>query len=421
MKAANYNRTKWTIWAVLALAFVVVFFHRYSTAVVAEDLASELNLTGTQLSNLASMYFWAYAIMQIPNGILIDYIGPRKTTSLGMLLAGIGSLIFAFAPNITVAYIGRLLVGVGVAGVFVSILKIQAVWFKREEFPMITGYSSLVGNFGGVLATTPLAMLVLAIGWRYSFIVISVVSLLFYGLIMTLVKDHPREIGFEAPNGDPPASQESFWVGLVKVLKNPYTWPNFFILFTLMGAITSFSGLWGVPYLMHIYELSRGQASQYVLLLTTGIMVGSVIIGTIAKKIGRIKIVILTGASIFTLIWFYIIVIANGQPPLWQLPVLYLILGITAVSFILSFTNAKEVNNPHLAGTATSVANVGGFLGGALLNIFVGYILDLNWDGVLVNGARVYSLGAYKLAFTVFLAMGVFALIATLIQKEPKA
>ncbi len=414
----KYNKSKWSIWAVLALAFVVVFFHRYSTAVVADDLASELNLTGTQLSNLASMYFWAYAIMQIPNGILIDTIGPRKTTSIGMLLAGIGSIMFSMAPNVLVAYIGRLLVGVGVAGVFVSVLKIQAVWFRKEEFPMITGLTSFVGNSGGVLATTPLALLVIAIGWRSSFVVIGVVSLLFFGLIMYFVKDHPREIGCPAPNGDAPISTEPFWIGLGKVVRNPYTWPNFFILFTLMGSITSFSGLWGVPYLTHIYGLNRSAASHYVLLLTTGIMIGSILIGSIAKRVGKIKPIILTGASIFTLSWFYIIVISNGQPPLWQLPFIYLLMGITAVSFILSFTNAKEVNNPHLSGTATSVANVGGFLGGALLNIFVGYILDLNWGGTLVNGARVYSLGAYKLAFTVFLAMGLVAMVATLLQKE---
>lgn len=418
MELAKYNRTKWTIWSVLVLAFVIVFFHRYSTAVVAEDLASELNLTGTQLSNLASMYFWAYAAMQIPYGIMIDHIGPRKTISMGMLLAGVGSIIFSFAPNILIAYVGRLLVGVGVAGVFVSILKIQAVWYKREEFPMISGWTSLVGNFGGVLATTPLALLVVAVGWRYSFVLIGIISLFFYALILIFVKDHPRDIGFPSPNGDAPKSDLPFWHGLLEVIKNKHTWPNFFILFTLMGTITSFSGLWGIPYLMHIYELPRSVASNYVLLLTVGIMVGSVIMGGIAKRIGKIKTVILGGGSIFTIIWFYIIVITGGQPPLWQLPFLYLSLGITAVSFILSFTNVKEVNNSHLSGTATSVANVGGFLGGAILNIFVGFVLDLNWGGELVNGARVYSLAAYRLAFTVFLAMGIIALLATLLQKE---
>jgi len=189
METAKYNKTKWTIWSVLVLAFVIVFFHRYSTAVVAEDLASELNLTGTQLSNLASMYFWAYAAMQIPYGIMVDHIGPRKTISMGMLLAGIGSLVFSFATSILVAYAGRLLVGVGVAGVFISILKIQAVWFKREDFPMISGWTSLVGNFGGLLATTPLALLVLAVGWRYSFVMILLLYLKLHIKMAVAIKE----------------------------------------------------------------------------------------------------------------------------------------------------------------------------------------------------------------------------------------
>ena len=186
---------RWVVWGILALAYVIVFFHRLAAGVVKDDLMGEFNITSVTFANLGATYFYAYMIMQIPSGILADTLGARKTVTIGTLVAGIGSIIFGCAPSIVLAFFGRLLVGLGVSVVFISLLKIQSMWFKESEFGTMSGITSFVGNMGGVMAQTPLALLVGAISWRYSFVVIGLITILIASMAYILIRNTPIEMG----------------------------------------------------------------------------------------------------------------------------------------------------------------------------------------------------------------------------------
>jgi sugar phosphate permease len=416
----SYNFYRWRNWTTLAVAFLVVFFHRYSTAVVADDLSRELGLSGTQLSNLASMYFYAYALMQLPSGLLSDYVGPRRTTALGMLLAGLGSIAFGFAPGVLGAYLARLMVGLGVSVVFISLLKAQTVWFRPNQFATMTGLSSFVGNIGGILATTPLALLVLSIGWRDSFISIGTLSLGLVALIWFFVYDSPKAAGFENGGNGIHCPSISMLAGLKMVLKNRHTWLNFIIVAGLMSGVMSFSGLWGVPYLMQVYGFDKALASRYVLYLNLGILAGSPFVGVVADKLGRKKPLLIGGGLSLTLFWTYIVVIARGMPPAWILGPLYFAAGLFGIVFMLTFVNVKEHNHPELSGTATGVVNIAGFLATAAANLLIGWLLDFQWDGTLLNNVRIYTVDNFRVALTVLLVFSAVAMAATFFIKEPK-
>ena len=135
-KALSY---RWVIWGVMVFAFMVSFFHRFSAAVVKDYVTAEFAMSATSLGAMASMYFYAYMIMQIPVGLLADSLGPRIIVSAGMFLAGSGSVIFGFAPSPAWLYLGRFLVGLGASTVFVSIMKVQTQWFRDGEFATISG------------------------------------------------------------------------------------------------------------------------------------------------------------------------------------------------------------------------------------------------------------------------------------------
>ena len=231
------DRYKWVVWGALATAFFIVFFHRYSTAVVADDLTRALSLSGAQLSNLASMYFYAYALMQIPSGILADYMGPRRTCSLGMLLAAVGSLVFALSTGLMMAYLGRLLVGFGVSVIFVSLLKTQAVWFRPHEFATISGLTAMIGNLGGISATFPLAIAVIALGWRNTFGIIALLSLATATLIYLYVRDRPEDIGLNPQVTISSTDSPSVMVALKHVLSTSQIWSGTFIMAGIMGGI----------------------------------------------------------------------------------------------------------------------------------------------------------------------------------------
>lgn len=412
MAARSFNRYRWSGWAVLAFAFLIVFFHRYATAVVADNLMTDLTLTGAELGILASMYFYAYAVMQIPAGILADYLGPRRTATAGMLLAGLGALLFSLAGQRDMAYLGRLLVGLGVSVIFVSTLKMQATWFRATEFATISGLTSIVGNIGGVLATTPLAILVIYVGWRSTFRYIALVSLLVALAIWLLVRDRPEEVGHEAPHPVPAGPAPRLGEAMRGVLLNRHTWPTVLYFFAIMGSVTTFSGLWGVPYLMQAYQIGKQQASQVVLLMTLGVALGGPLMGFLGDKLGKVKPIMLASSLLYALIWAFILVVMQGKPPfLWNYP-LYFLLGLLAVSFLLGFNNVKQVNKPSSSGLAVAVVNTGGFVGTAILNSLVGVLLERS------AGDAVASLADYRFAFAVFIVLGLLAALGAVLVKE---
>ena len=419
MTQKSYDTHKWRNWTVLAVAFLVVFFHRYSTGVVADDLIRDMGLTGTQVSNLASMYFYAYALMQIPSGLLSDFVGPKRTTMAGMLLAGLGAILFGLAPGVYAAYGARLLVGMGVSVVFISLLKVQSLWFAPTRYATMTGMASVVGNVGGIMATTPLALLVLAVGWRNSFVFIGAGSLLLAAVIWTLVVDRPEHAGFSSRGTDNAKPEFGLLRSLKMVASVRDTWVNFIVVAGLMSGVMSFSGMWGVTYLMQVYGMDKALASRYVLLLTLGILVGSAFVGWIADRLKQTRILIIAGSGLTTLFWFYVVVLASAMPPAWLLAPLYFTAGFTGIVFMLCFANTKAVNNPQLSGTATGVVNIAGFMTTAVANVLIGWRLDSLWDGTVVEGVRYYGQSGFQQGLLILLGLAAMAFIASFALREP--
>lgn len=198
---------RWVVWGILVSIYLIVFFHRLSAGVIAEDLINPFGMTATQIANLGSMYFYAYTIMQIPSGILADHLGPKKTAIMGCFVAAIGSLIFSFAVNVPMAYVGRLLVGLGVSVIFLCVLKIQANWFPAEKFATMSGLTSFIGGLGGLLAQGPLLMVVGLMGWRNSFLLMGIITIALAILTLLFVKNTPTERGL--PEVNPQQAQTS--------------------------------------------------------------------------------------------------------------------------------------------------------------------------------------------------------------------
>ena len=195
------KRKAWLIFAVLSVPYLLVYFQRVAPAVVADRLMADFNISGASLGNLAAIYFYIYTLMQIPAGILADSLGARRTVTIGSFIAGAGSFLFGFASGITVAYIGRFLVGLGVSVIFIPILKICTEWFEPKKFAAMSGLTLLIGNTGALLASTPLALMADRLGWRTAFIIIGMIGMITGFLCFALVRDRPAELQLPAPRG----------------------------------------------------------------------------------------------------------------------------------------------------------------------------------------------------------------------------
>ena len=393
-------------------AYMLSFFHRVAPAALAQDLAASFHLGAASLGSLAATYFYIYTLMQIPTGILADTLGPRKILFTGGLVAGCGSLLFGLAPTFELAFVGRSLVGLGVSVTFIAMLKLIAAWYEESRFATLTGLCMLIGNLGSILAGAPLAALTEIASWREIFVVIGLISQLIGVVSLFLVVDRPTE---QTPT--PAGIGRAAWLsGLGLVLKNRATWPGFFVTFGISGSFFAFAGLWAVPFFTQVQGMTRAVASNHVSLYFLGFAVGSAVWGRISDRLGRRKPIMILGSLLHALGW--LVWLLGIVLPLAASYPFCLVMGLLTASFTLSWACAKEANPPPLSGMATSVVNVGVFLGPAMLQPLVGWAMDRSWNGAMENGARVYLAADYRLGMLLMAGAAAAGCLATLAVKE---
>ena len=403
---AEQKRRRWLALGIVALAYVLSFFQRFAPAGIAQDLAVAFSTSAASLGALAATYFYVYTLMQIPTGILADTLGPRRILALGGVIGGLGSFMFGFAPSLDWALAGRTLIGLGVSVTFIAMLKLIAVWFEESRFATMVGICMLVGNMGSVLAGAPLSGLAQATGWRGVFIGIGVVSLVLAVACWIIVRDRP-DTGSAAAT--PRFDRTVVLSGLLAVLRNRATWPAIVVNTGMAGAFFTFGGLWASPYLVQVHGMARQVASAHLSLWFGGFAVGCFFIGTLSDRIGRRKPVLIATSHVYAAIW--LAWLSGAAMPPWLSYALFAVMGLVTAGFSLTWACAKEVNPPLLSGMSTSIANIGGFLAGALLQPLVGWVMDLGWKGAMLNGSRFYVLDTWRGGV---LVVALFALIGAI-------
>jgi len=155
-------------WAIGSLFFLYGFTLRVSPSVMVDELMREFQVSALILGNLSAIYFYVYAAVQIPIGIMMDRVGPRILMTVASLLCALGCVLFASAEHIWLAYIGRFFIGLGCAFSWVGVLTIIATSLPTRNFAGFTGGGQLAGTTGAILGQAPLALLIEVIGWRFS-------------------------------------------------------------------------------------------------------------------------------------------------------------------------------------------------------------------------------------------------------------
>lgn len=419
----RYARLRWGGYAVLILAYMTVYFHRMAPGVVASDLMAAFHASGAALGSLAAMYYYVYTAMQIPAGVLADTLGARIGVSLGCLVAGAGSMLFGLAETIEVASVGRLLVGFGVSVVFVGLMRSNTQWFSEARYGLISGVTLLLGNLGSILAAGPLALLLGVASWRSVFVVMGALSLGIAALTIWLVRNRPEDAGLPSVReleGKPPhPERHRHWVlDLKGVLTTAAVWPNFFVMFGVTGSLFAFAGLWGVPLMRDLHGLDRTGASLYTTLALGGFALGCLVMGWLSDHLGRRKPVLVGACVLSVLAWTALILLPWG--PGWSGMTLYALLGLSAGGFVVGYAAAKEVVPPGVAGMAIALVNTGLFLGAAILQPAFGWVLDLTWDGTLVDGVRHYAWVDYRNGLWLSAGFALLALVASLLVCETR-
>ena len=404
----------WFIWGLGALFYLVGFFQRVAPGVMTRELMQDFHISASGLGHLSGLYFYAYVAMQIPTGILADTLGPRKLLTAGCLVAGFGTLLFALSPGFFWAGLGRLLIGGSVAVAFVGVLKLSSSWFPKRFYAFVAGNALSLGLIGAVTAGPPLRFLMDTFQWRKVIGITGVMTLGLGGVIWFVVRDWPQEKGYpgftETIPKSVPLSWRSICQGILTVFEYRNTWLLFIIPGGIVGCILTFSGLWGVPYLISHHQLSPSKAAALSSLLLVAWALGSPFFGWLSDRLGKRKPLYIVGSMVAALGWALILF----QESLSFLPLamVLFVTGFFSGCMILSFSFARESVPPSLSGTVSGLTNMGVMMGPMLLQPLVGLILDKQWTGQVLHGVRVYSLSAYE---TGFIPMMVWVFLSVLL------
>lgn len=411
------------IFATLAAAYLFVYFHRLSLSVVANDLVKDFETTASVMGLLGSIYFYCYALMQIPAGLLSDSLGPRKVVTASLLVAAIGSIVFGLAADVPMAFVGRILVGLGVSVVFIPTMKILSQWYRANEFAFMTGILNAIGGIGVMTATLPLAMMTANFGWRISFVLIGLLTLVILCLAWLIVRDRPEDKGWppvieiDKKTGDPAIKSEKIplWEGMRSVFREKYFWPVAIWFLLDCGIFFGFGGLWGGPYLMHVYGIEKTEAGAILSMIAWGMIIGSPILGLISDRVlkSRKKVFILC-TTVLTILFLLLNIFPDGLPKFSLYIIFFIFSTCSSAIVIIGFTTSKELFPVSMAGTSVGAVNLFPFLGGAIYMPFLGWVLDLYPK----TASGAYSFEGYSKLLLILLITSVLALICTFLMKE---
>lgn len=415
---------RWLIFGIMALAFMFVYFHRQCAAVVAVDLQKEFAASAGLVGLLASAYFYPYALLQLPAGLLSDSLGPRTTSTAFLLAAVVGSILLGLAPTVEVAVAARVMVGVGVSMVFIPTMKLLSQWFRVGEFAFMVAILNITAGVGVYLATKPLAVFAGWVGWRGSFEAIGVGTLFVAGAVWVVVRNRPQDMGWPSlaevdhvgPGSAPAPQRIRLWVGVRMVLAEPGFWPlaAWFFL-SAGGAFFSFAGLWAGPYLQHVYGFSRSEAGDVLAMIALGLIVGSPVQSFLSDRVfkSRKKVLILSTAVLAAEL-----ALLNLYPDGFSKPALYglvFLFCVSASSVVpVAFASTKELFPVEIAGTSVGMVNLFPFLGAAIMQIVLGRVLDA-YPRTAAGG---YPLEAYSAVLLCLFVAVLVALVCTLFLKE---
>jgi sugar phosphate permease len=422
-KVSRLLRFRWLIFWVLATAYLFVYFHRLSLSVVADQIVRDFDTSAGVMGLLGSIYFYCYAAMQLPAGLLSDSIGPRKTVTVFLMVAAAGSILFGLAPDIYTAFIGRVLVGFGVSMVFIPTMKILSQWFRAKEFASMAGILNAVGGVGALAGTWFLAFMTSSVGWRTSFVIIGCCTLFLVLVVWFVVRDRPQDRGWPSilsvENTENKSEVKPMEIGLMegakRVLSNKYFWPVALWFFFDCGVFFGLGALWGGPYLMHVYGLSQGETGAVLSMIAYGMILGSPLLGFVSDRVLRSRkkpFMICTSILTGLVLCLYLFPDALPKPGLYAV---FFLLSISSSSIVvIGFTTTKELFPVEMAGTSVGTVNLFPFLGGAVFMPFLGWILD----AYPKTAAGGYGLEGYSVLLLVLLISSVSALICTFFMKE---
>lgn len=419
-RAGSSDRLRLVGFGLFAAVYFLSFLQRMAVSVVADNLTIDLGLDSVALGFISSGFFIAYALIQPAMGLLCDRIGPERVSAGALAIAAVGSFMFAGAEGFTLAFLGRVLMGAGLAAGFIPGLKFIADMFPPEVFSTYNTLFVAIGNIGGLMGAAPLAWLTLLAGWRLVFVGLAVLAVFLAALCWLFAEGQSTR---EVPDSDSGGESGSYR----DMIRSRELWLLALFLFARYGSQVAFQGLWGVPYLSAVYSVNPTSAATAVTMIAAGYVLAAPIVGRLADIMIEpcldllvAKRRLLVGTTLSYVITWVPIVLAPGILPFSAMYVLLFIMGMSLSSASLVFGIAKDLFPSKVSGLAMGLVNVISILGGAAMPPLVGWLIKRLTAQGLYAGA-VYSRALGPCLVAAALSLTLISMVGRPVRELPAA
>ena len=393
-------------WVTGALFFLYAWVLRVAPSVMIDEMMRDLAVGATLIGNLSACYYYGYAGMQVPVGVLIDRFGARRLMTMAALVCALGCLVFGLSSGFWGVAAGRFLIGASAAFSLVGAMSVAALWFPARRFALFSGLAMMLGMAGGVAGQAPLRLLVDRLDWRTATMWLASGGIFIAFAAWATVRDRPR----------PATERRPMLAGLGQVASNPQTWLISIAGLGTTAPLLGFAGLWGVPFFVEAYHLDRTAAASVTSMMFVGWGIGAPLMGWFSDFIVRRRPPFVFGLLVCSAAMATMLHVP--ELPVSALMALCFMCGFGGSSQIVGFAAAREHNPVGLSATTLGVVNGMVTGAGALYQPLVGWCLDLTWQGQTLAGARVYDAQSYRLALSVLVAGTVLGFLCTLAIRE---
>ncbi|HVL86035.1 MAG TPA: MFS transporter [Pseudonocardia sp.] len=397
----------WVVWAVGLAAYLVGVMHRTSFGVAGLVAADRFDAAPAVLSGFVVLQLLVYAALQVPAGLLLDRFGARGLVAAGALTMAAGQALLAVATELPLAITARVLVGIGDALTFLSVLSVVVAWFPPRRVPLMTQLTGLLGQLGQVLSAIPLAALLYGPGWTPAFVAAAALGLVVAIAVVAVLRDRPPG----SPTPSRTATPREVLAGLRSSWAEPGTRLGFWSHMGTQFSGTVFALLWGVPYLVAGQGRTPGTASALLTLFVVAGVAAGPLFGEFTARHPMRRSWLVIAVIVATVAAWTAVLLVPPPAPLWLLVLLVVVLATGAPGSVVGFDYARTFNPADRQGTAVGMVNVGGFLASLLVALAVGVVLGR-------VGAGAFTPESFRVAWTVQYAVWAVALGGVLLARR---
>jgi MFS family permease len=407
----------WIVCFAAALFFFYEFIQMNMFNAISVHLMRDFSINATQLGNLSAIYFYANLLFLPFAGMLLDRFSTRKIILATIMLCTIGIGSFSFTHSIAWASVFRFMSGIGSAFCFLSSIRLASRWFAPQRMALVSGLIVTMAMTGGMVAQTPLTLLIEHFGWRHALLLDSFLGLIITTIIFFLVRDYPAEVSSTQRKNIRNNLQE---MGLFRSWRLSYlniqNWLGGIYTCALNLPSALLGAIWGNLYLVQVEHLTSIQASYVTMMLFVGTIIGGPIAGWISDEMKRRCVPMRVGAILSLAIILLVMYAPTLSIGTYML--LFFLLGFITSTQIISYPLVAENNTRALTATSVSVVSFCTIGGYAVFQPLFGWIMDLHWQGVMVDNVRVYSPAAYHYALMIIPIAFMIALLANFFMRE---